>query len=116
MNKFEVGDIVVGRVTGITNYGFFVVINNNISGLVHISQISKRYVKNVGRYVKKGDYILAKVISYDNDTLNLSIKDISYKTKKSCINIPKPILKVAENEFNVLANNLDKWINDFNHK
>ena len=47
MNKYEKGNIVVGQVTGIEKYGIFIGLDEFYSGLIHISEISKGYVKNI---------------------------------------------------------------------
>ncbi|MFV0424424.1 MAG: S1 RNA-binding domain-containing protein [Bacilli bacterium] len=112
MQKFSVGDIVVGKVTGITKYGLFVMVDDIFSGLVHISEMSNGFVKNVSKFASVGEFILVKVIDIKEDKLMLSIKDINYKTKKSCIELVEPKLYVDPKEFEVLKNHLNIWLDE----
>ena len=61
----EVGAIVEGVVTGITNFGAFVSLPDGKTGLVHISEIADAYVKDINDYVKKNDTVKVKVLSVD---------------------------------------------------
>ncbi|UQS84022.1 S1 RNA-binding domain-containing protein [Bombilactobacillus thymidiniphilus] len=70
----SVGTKVTGKVTGIKNFGAFVDIGNGQSGLVHISQVSSDYVKDIHDKLSVGDVITAIVISDDNGKIALSIK------------------------------------------
>ena len=47
MSKYEVGKIVIGCVTGVENYGIFVSLDEYYSGLIHISEISTKFVKDI---------------------------------------------------------------------
>ena len=71
----EVGSILAGKVTGITNFGAFVTVAPGKSGLVHISEISNTYVNNVRDHLTEGQEVKVKVIGIDqNGRVNLSIK------------------------------------------
>ena len=109
MKKFKEKDIIEAKVTGIQEYGVFVNIDNEHDGLIHISEISYGYVKNINDYVKIGDKIYAEVINVDDKTnqLRLSIKDIDYKNDGSRLK------RIAETKsgFEPLKDNLDEWIN-----
>ena len=58
-NKYAIGKIVTGKVTGIEKYGIFVNLDDYYSGLVHISEISDSFVRNIDDYVNIGEYIKA---------------------------------------------------------
>jgi len=47
MKKYNVGDVVEGKVTGVENYGIFLLINDEITGLIHISELSDSFVRDV---------------------------------------------------------------------
>ena len=83
-NKYKVGKIVTGCVTGIEKYGIFVSLDEYYSGLIHISEISDSYVRNIGDYVTIGETIKVKIIeTNDNDFhVKLSIKNIDYRLNK----------------------------------
>jgi len=82
MPNIEVGGIVKGKVTGVENYGIFVLVDNSYTGLIHISEISDNFVKNVFDYVNVDEEIYSKVIAIDEDNkrLKLSIKNFNYRT------------------------------------
>jgi len=74
----EVGAIVEGVVTGVTNFGAFVSLPDGKTGLVHISEIADAYVKDINEYVKKNDAVKVKVLSVDpSGKIGLSIKQAS---------------------------------------
>ena len=71
----EVGAKVSGKVSGITNFGAFVDLDDNQTGLVHISQISDKYIKDVHDVLAVGDEVTAKVTRIGDDgKIALSIK------------------------------------------
>ena len=106
MGSIKVGDIVKGQVTGVTKYGVFVSLNDDYTGLVHISEISELYINNIEELFKVGDVIKVKVLEIDEDKsqVKLSIKKIKFKTK------PKKMdLQERGEGFKLLEENLDKW-------
>ena len=75
VKEVEVGDIYLGKVTRITNFGAFVDVLNGKEGLVHISQLAKERVNKVEDVVSVGDEVLVKVTEIDNQgRINLSRK------------------------------------------
>ena len=58
------GDIVNGKITNILGYGAFVVVGD-YDGLVHISEFSDNFVKNINDFVKVGQELILKVIEVD---------------------------------------------------
>ena len=77
--KYGKGDIVVGVVTGIANYGIFMSFDGGYDGMVHISEISYDYIKDIHEYISVGDEIEVRVLSADNKIrrLQLTMKDVS---------------------------------------
>lgn len=65
IKELEVGKVYLGKVKRVTNFGAFVEISPGKEGLVHISELSDKYVKNVSDIVKPGDQILVKIIGID---------------------------------------------------
>ena len=84
MSKVKVGDIVECVVTGVQTYGAFVLIDNCINGLIHISEISKGYVRNIEDFVRVGDTLFVKVIELDEENLRakVSLKEIREVNKR----------------------------------
>lgn len=108
MQKYKENSIVKGTVTGIEKYGVFVSLDEYYSGLIHISEISNGFVKDINDFVSIGDTIKVKVLEKEEDDyhLKLSIKNIKYKTnfKKR-----KKIEEVGSG-FGILKENLNNWI------
>ncbi|MBQ2697378.1 MAG: S1 RNA-binding domain-containing protein [Clostridia bacterium] len=73
--QIEVGAIYEGRVTGITKFGAFVQLPENRTGLVHISEVSTGFVKEVSDHLQENQEVRVLVIGVDdNGRINLSIK------------------------------------------
>ena len=75
--KIQVGTVVKGVVDSIKPYGAFVKLENGLSGLVHISQISNRRLKTVQEVLSMGDEVTAKITKIQDGKLSLSIKALS---------------------------------------
>lgn len=110
MLKYEKGRIVTGHVTGIEKYGIFVNLDEFYSGLIHISEISDNFVKDINDYVNIGETIQAKVVEVDSDLyhVKLSIKNMNYRINKK--NDTK--LKEIANGFEPLEAKLSQWVNE----
>ncbi len=115
MSKIVKGKVVRGTVTGIENYGVFVSCDDYYTGLIHISEISHGYVKNINDFVKIGDIIYIKILDVDEELghLKLSIKDIDYKRK---VNVKRKRIKETPLGFKTLEYKLPIWINQYLEK
>ena len=80
--SISVGDIVEGKVTGVTKVGAFVALPGGNNGLVHISEISNEYVEKVEDFIKKDDIVKVKVLSAEGGKVSLSMKATNKKVKK----------------------------------
>jgi small subunit ribosomal protein S1 len=78
--RFKVGDVVKGRVAKIASFGAFVELEDDIDGLVHISQISEDRIEKVKDKLNVGDEVEARVIKVDKveRRIGLSIKAMNY--------------------------------------
>ena len=73
--QLTVGQIVEGKITGITNFGVFVDLGEGKSGLVHISEVARSYVNDINEFVKVNDVVKMKVLNIGEDgKISLSIK------------------------------------------
>ena len=71
----EVGQIVEGKVSGITGFGAFVDLPGGETGLVHISEVARNYVKDINEHLTVGQEVKVKVLSLDEKgKISLSIK------------------------------------------
>lgn len=79
----EVGAILEGVVTGIVKFGAFVQLDEDHNGLVHISEISDEYVKEVSDHLSKGQKVKVKVLSIeDGGKIALSMKQAQPKSEQ----------------------------------
>ncbi|MCQ9208111.1 MAG: S1 RNA-binding domain-containing protein [Omnitrophica bacterium] len=81
----KVGEIVEAEVTRITDFGAFAKINGRALGLIHISQISNSFVKDVKQHLKTGDKVKARVIKVGpGKKIDLSLKkSVSSRPQKN---------------------------------
>ena len=76
----EVGSIVEGVVTGITNFGAFVELPEGKTGLIHISEVADVYVNDVHDFLRERDQVKANVLTIDDSgKIGLSIKALQAK-------------------------------------
>lgn len=86
----EVGSIIEGVVSGITNFGAFVELPGGVTGLVHISEVADAYVKDVRDYLKDQDTVKVKVISVDpKGKIGLSIKQANPAPRRPERRVPQ---------------------------
>ncbi|MBC7406391.1 MAG: S1 RNA-binding domain-containing protein [Candidatus Parcubacteria bacterium] len=75
LNKYKIGDVVEGVIAGAVDFGLFVRFDENLDGLVHISEIAWKKVDDPRNEYKKGDKVTVKIIDIDKENrINLSIK------------------------------------------
>lgn len=73
--QLTVGSVVEGKITGITNFGAFVELEGKKTGMVHISEVSSTYVKDIKEHLKENQTVKVKVLSIGEDgKISLSIK------------------------------------------
>ena len=75
-NQFNVGSIVEGKISQIKPFGAFVQLDATTRGLVHISQVSHNFVKDINEVISVGDEVKVKILSIEEDgkKISLSIK------------------------------------------
>lgn len=72
--EIEIGAILEGKVRSITNYGAFIALPDGKSGLVHISEVSNSYVRDIHDHLTQGQSVNVMVLSKEEGKINLSIK------------------------------------------
>ncbi len=110
MDMIKENDVIKVRITGIQKYGAFASLPNHYNGLIHISEISYGYVKDISDFINIGDDIYAEVMNIDDKQrrIKLSIKDIDYK--KSGLKLKR--MAETKSGFEPLREHLDNWINE----
>lgn len=81
--QVEIGEILEGKVTGITKFGAFVELAEGKTGMVHISEVSNSYVEDINQFLKEGDVVKVKVINITEEgKISLSIKKTQPKPER----------------------------------
>ena len=80
--ELTVGAILEGKVKSITNFGAFIALPENKTGLVHISEVANAYVSDIRQHLTEGQDVKVMVIGNENGKLNLSIKRLEAKPQQ----------------------------------
>lgn len=115
--SYQIGQIVEGKITGIQPYGAFVSLDKHTSGLIHISEISDGFIRDINSFVKVGDTVKVKIIDFDNtaNQARLSIKALNHSRVRNrrkqtpMIKASLPSMKIG---FQSIASHMDQWIAD----
>lgn len=114
--KFEAGQVLEGKVTGIQPYGAFVALNDEVQGLVHISEVTHGFVQDINEHLKVGDSVKVKVLNVDEQKgkVSLSIRATEEAPKKAPRKQQAPRQQQTQNAdnagFNTLKDKLQGWI------
>ena len=92
-----VGSVMAGTVETLQNYGAFIRLENGLSGLVHVSQISQKRIKTPKDALNVGDAVNVKVIGVKDGKISLSIKALEEKPVEEEVVEEKIEIPVAEN-------------------
>lgn len=76
LDKYKVGMVVEGKITAVTNFGVFVSFDDNIEGLIHISELAWQRIDSPSTLYKVGDKINAEIVNIDGNKIFLSAKKI----------------------------------------
>lgn len=80
--ELTVGTILEGKVKSITNFGAFVALPENKTGMVHISEVANAYVSDIRQHLTEGQDVKVLVIGLPNGKINLSIKQLEPKPQR----------------------------------
>lgn len=81
--ELTVGAVLEGKVKSITNFGAFISLPENKTGLVHISEVANTYVSDVREHLTEGQDVKVIVLSADEGKVNLSIKRLEAKPRQA---------------------------------
>ena len=80
--ELTVGAVLEGKVKSITNFGAFISLPENKTGLVHISEVANTYVSDVRQHLTEGQDVKVVVIGMENNKINLSIKRLEPRPQR----------------------------------
>ena len=119
--EHKINDIVLGEVSGILPYGAFMRLENGEQGLVHISEISSYFVKNIHDHVNVGQKIKVKIIDIleDKQLYRLSIKQVGTRSRQNVRQLKSPYnakkrykIPLDQQDFTPLQDKLEEWIEE----
>ncbi|MFP7170526.1 S1 domain-containing post-transcriptional regulator GSP13 [Terribacillus sp. 7520-G] len=110
--KFETGQVLTGKVTGIQPYGAFVALDEQVQGLVHISEVTHGFVKDINEHLSVGDEVKVKIldINEENGKYSLSIRATEEAPAKTQNSPKQAVSEDAPAGFNTLKDKLQDWI------
>ena len=92
--ELTIGATLEGKVKTITNFGAFIALPDNKTGMVHISEVANAYVSDIRQHLTEGQDVKVMVIGNENGKINLSIKRLEPKPQRE--NGPRPAQRPAE--------------------
>ncbi|MCR4880046.1 MAG: S1 RNA-binding domain-containing protein [Bacilli bacterium] len=113
--KYQIGDLVIGKITSVKPYALFLSFENGNNGLLHISELSDSYIRDIEKFGSVGDEIKVKIISIDeeNGFLRLSYKKVPEEDRYSThVNESRIYLEEKEKDFSELERRLPIWIKE----
>lgn len=119
--EFQIGDIMVGEITGIQPYGAFLRFPNEECGLIHISEISSFFVRNITDYVNIGQHVRVKIIDIyeEKGMYRLSLKQVAERRRQNVRKMTsdtfptkKKKITISKIDFEPLKEKLPEWINN----
>jgi general stress protein 13 len=112
--SYGINDIIEGKIKQIQSYGAFIDFPSGQKGLLHISEVSNKFVRQLDLILSEGDLVRVKVISIDprNQYLRVSLKQVPiednpvpHHNRSSKVKVP-----LSQIDFNPLKEALPKWI------
>ena len=116
--EYKIGDVVIGRVIALKPYGAFITLANNTTGLLHISEISHGYVKDVNSALKLNEEVKVKIMDIDkkNKQIIFSIRALTKPKRLTKANSrfkKKETIMETKTGFTNLKTMLPVWVADY---
>ena len=117
VSNLEIGLITEGTVGSLQPYGAFVNLDSQNAGLIHVSEISDGFVKDISKYVQVGDHVKVKIIDFDkkHHQARLSLKALSKprvrKARRQHV-YQAPSLPSMKLGFQSIASHMDAWVKE----
>ncbi len=106
--EYNINDVIYVTIASVTPYGAFVNADNGYSGLIHISEITGKYIKDISKYFKIGNIVEVVVIGIDKEKKQLSL---STKGIMPSMDIQNELIE-DEIGFENLKEKLPEWIDE----
>jgi predicted RNA-binding protein with RPS1 domain len=111
--NFKVGEIIEGTITELRKFGALMIFDHDATGLLHISEVSDRFVFDIARYVQVGRNFNVKILEIDpnNGFMKVSLRKVTIEDRIDFKNSAKKRMVVDEDEidFSPLQEQLGKW-------
>lgn len=108
MEEIKVGEFVSAIVTGFTKYGIFLKVNEEYTGMIHISQLTGKFVDDVRRLYVIGEEVEAKVLEIDEEKKQVKLSTKEIHSNKNA----RKSIKEEGRGFAPLKENLGTWIEE----
>lgn len=113
--NYEIGQLIVGKIESVKPYALFLVFEDGAKALLHISEISDSYIRDIEKYGTVGDELKVKVLNIDshNGFMRVSLKQVPEEEKYSThSNDKRRVPEVDQANFKDLEERLPEWINE----
>lgn len=113
--EYKVNDFIIGKVNQIRPYALFLTFEDGTNGLLHISELSDGYIRDIEKFGSVGDEIKVKVLAIDpnNGFLRVSYKAVPESERYSTHNNSvRTVPQFDEADFTALSEKLPTWINE----
>lgn len=111
--KYEIGQVVLGTVINVKPYALFLEFEDGVTGLLHISEISDSFIRDIEKFGTKGDQMKVVIVSIDenNGFLRVSYKKVPKEESfNSHSNNVRKVPEASDEDFKPLADKLPEWI------
>lgn len=112
--NFEIGQLIIGKVKSVKPYALFLEFDGKANGLLHISEISDSFIRDIEKFGSVGDEMKVKVIDIDktNGFLRVSLKQVPQEETYSTHQDEKIVPVATEEEFAALKEKMPVWIEE----
>ena len=112
--SFEIGQLVIGKVKSVKPYALFLEFDSKTSGLLHISEISDSFIRDIEKFGSVGDELKVKIIDIDksNGFMRVSLKQVPPEEAYTTHQDEKIIPVATEEEFAQLKEKMPQWIEE----
>ena len=113
--KYEVGQLIIGKVESVKPYALFLTFDEGAKGLLHISEISDSYIRDIEKFGTIGDEMKVKILSIDdhNGFMRVSLKQVPEEESFSThTNDKRHIPEIDQDAFKSLEEQLPGWIEE----